>query len=219
MTLAESDLDASQRIADADLPGVFKRLRDQLAEVLGVACAAVYPRVELGAQIHVLACDPPVLVAGDDALTSPERPDLVFRLARAMTFLPPGRAIGASRPGRVLKAIVLATVREAAGTDLGHDDPLAPRADAAIRKLPPAAREAARASALRLLAKAGDGLNLSLWAKSLSRTADRTGLLLSGDIPGAFAAARELGELDRDLLEFAYSAAHVTLRQQLGMTS
>ena len=219
MTLAESDLDASQRIEDADLPVVFKRLRDHLAEVLGVAPAAVYPRVELGDQIHVLACDPPVLVAGDDALTSPERPDLVFRLARAMTFLSPGRAVGASRPGRVLRAIVLATVRDAAGTDLGHDDPLASRAEAAVRGLPPANREGARASALRLLSKSGAGLNLSVWAKSLSRTADRTGLFLSADLPTAFACARELGELERDLLEFAYSAAHVTLRQQLGMSS
>ena len=79
----------------------------------------MYSRVELGSQIHVVACDPPVLVAGDEALTAPERPELVFRLARAMTFLWPGRAVGASRPGRVLRAVVLAIVREAAGTELG----------------------------------------------------------------------------------------------------
>ncbi|HEY6039608.1 MAG TPA: hypothetical protein VIV58_35250, partial [Kofleriaceae bacterium] len=66
--------------------------------------------------------------------------------------------------------------------------------------------------------KSGGALNLSLWAKSLSRTADRAGMLLCGDIPAAFAGAREVGELDRDVLEFAYSAAHVTLRQQLGLT-
>jgi hypothetical protein len=219
MTLADSDLDPSQRIEEADLPAVFKRLRDQLADVLGVDPAAVYPRVELGAQIHVLACDPPVLIAGDEALTAPDRPELVFRLGRAMTFLWPGRAVGASRPGRVLRAIVLAIVREAAGTDLGHDEPLAARAEAALRTLAPPAREAARASALRLLSKSGGGLNLSQWAKSLSRTADRTGLLLSGDVPAAFAAAREVGELERDILEFAYSASHVTLRAQLGLNT
>ena len=219
MTLADSDLDPSQRIAEADLPAVFKHMRDQLAETLGVAPAAVYPRVELGAQIHVLGSDPPVLVAGDEALTAPERPELVFRLARAMTFLWPGRAVGASRPGRVLKAIVLAIVREAAGTDLGREDPLATRADAAIRLLQPSSREAARASALRLLSKSGGGLNLSVWAKSLSRTADRAGLLLSGDVPAAFAAAREVGELERDILEFAYSVSHVTLRRQLGLNT
>ena len=218
MTLADGDLDPSQVIAEDELPPAFRHVRDQLARVIGVTVAPVYPRVELGAQVHVLATDPPVLVAGDEALTAPERPELVFRLGRALTFLWAGRAVGASRPGRVLRAVVLAIVREAAGTDVGHDDPLATKAEAAVAALLPEVRNQARASALRLLSKSGGGLNLSLWAKSLSRTADRAGMVLCGDIPAAFAGAREVGELDRDVLEFAYSAAHVTLRQQLGLT-
>jgi len=218
MTLADGDLDPSQVIAEDELPPAFRHVRDQLARVIGVTVAPVYPRVELGAQVHVLATDPPVLVAGDEALPAPERPELVFRLGRALTFLWAGRAVGASRPGRVLRAVVLAIVREAAGTDVGHDDPLATKAEAAVAALLPEVRNQARASALRLLSKSGGGLNLSLWAKSLSRTADRAGMVLCGDIPAAFAGAREVGELDRDVLEFAYSAAHVTLRQQLGLT-
>jgi tetratricopeptide (TPR) repeat protein len=218
MTLADGELDPSQLVASADLPPAFGKLRTRLATLIGVGESAVYARAELGSQIHVVACDPPVLVAGDDVLTAPERPELVFRLARALTFLWPGRAVGASRPGRVLRAVVLAIVREATGTDVGHDDPLAAKAEAAIKKLARAAREQARASALRLLSQTNGGLNLSTWARSLSRTADRAGMLLCGDIPAAFAGAKEVGELDRDLVEFAYSAAHVTLRQQLGIT-
>lgn len=219
MRLADSDLDAGQRVADSELPPVFSRMRNQLAEVLGIGGdAAVYARTELGFQIHVVASDPPVLVAGDEALTAPERPDLMFRLARAMTFLWPGRAVGASRPGRVLKAVVLSVVREAAGTDLGIDDPLAKTADVAMIAVAPELREQARAAALRLLSRVGGGLNLSLWSRSLSRTADRTGMLLCGDVPAAFTGAKEMGDLDRDLVEFAYSAAHVALRRQLGMS-
>jgi len=75
----------------------------------------------------------------------------------------------------------------------------------------------ARAAALRLISRGG-GLNLSLWARSLSRTADRAGMLLCGDVPAAFTGATEMGELDRDLQEFAYSAAHVNLRSQLGLS-
>ncbi|MDQ3369617.1 MAG: hypothetical protein M3680_29665, partial [Myxococcota bacterium] len=116
MTLADGELDASQRIDDADLPSSFLRLRHKCAGLLGVGAAAVYPRVDLGAQIHVIASEPPVLIAGDDALTAPERPELVFRLVRAMTFLWPGRAVGASRPGRVLRAVVMAVFREASGS-------------------------------------------------------------------------------------------------------
>jgi tetratricopeptide (TPR) repeat protein len=219
MTLGDSDLDAGQRVGEPELPAGFARVRNQLGALLGVGGdSAIYARTELGFAIHVVACDPPVLAAGDEALTAPERPDLVFRLARAMTFLSPGRAIGASRPGRILKAVVLSIVRQAAGTDVGSDDTLAIAADEAVATLPEPVRAQARAAALRLLSRTGGGLNLSLWARALSRTADRTGMLLCGDVPAAFAGAREMGDLDRDLVEFAYSAAHVSLRRQLGMS-
>lgn len=219
MTLAEAELDTSTRLSDSDLPPAFGKLRARFGQLLGVEPSPVYARVELGTAVHVVACDPPVLVAGDDALTAPERPDLVFRVVRALTFLWPGRAVGASRPGRVLRAVVLAVVRDAAGSDIGSDEPLAPRASSAIEALPDAVRTQARAAALRLLSRTGGGLNLSLWSRALARTADRAGMLLSGDVPSAFAGARDAGELDRDLVEFAYSAAHVNLRSQLGLTS
>jgi hypothetical protein len=167
----------------------------------------------------VIACEPPIMIAGDEALTAPERAELVFSLARALTFLWPGRAVGASRPGRVLRSVVLAIVREASGTELGADDPLAARAAEAIAALPEETRQQARASALRLLSVSGSaGLNLSLWARSLPRTADRAAMLLCGDVPAAFAGAKEVGELDKDLVEFAYSEAHVSLRNQLGLS-
>jgi len=216
IALVDGDVDAGTRIDDADMPPVFARLRQVYAEMLGVPVAPVYARVELGAQIHVMASDPPVLIAGDEALTAPERPELVFRLARAMTFLWPGRAVGASRPGRVLRAIVLAVFREASGSEIGVEDSLASSAADVVSLLPAANRVQARGTALRLLSR-GDGLNLSMWARALSRTADRAGLLLCGDVPAAFAGAREIGELDRDLVEFAFSAAHVKLRSQLGL--
>jgi len=219
MTLADSDLDAGQFVAHVELPTVFAKLKQQLGDLLGVGDdAAVYAKSDLGFQIHVVACNPPVIAAGDEALTAPERADLVFRLARAMTFLWPGRAVGASRPGRVLKAIVLAIVREAAGTELGKDDPMAAAAEQAVSQLDEGSRTLARASALRLLSRSGGGLNLSLWARSLSRTADRAGMLLCGDVPAAYAGAKEMGDLDKDLVEFAFSAAHVRLRQQLGLS-
>lgn len=219
MTLAESDLDPSQAIEDVDLPTTFLRLRVRCAGLLGVKVAPVFSRADLGSQIHVLATEPPVLIAGDEALTAPERPELVFRLVRAMTFLWPGRAVGASRPGRVLRAVVMAVFREASGAaEPGTDDPLVAKAAEAVAQLPLDTRIQARAAALRILSR-NSGLNLSLWARSLSRTADRAALLLCGDIPAAFAGAREVGDLDRDLVEFAYSAAHVQLRRQLGLSS
>ncbi len=215
---ADADLDPSQLISGADVPPAFAKLRDLYAGLLGVPVPPVYAKVELGLQIHVVATDPPVLIAGDEALQAPERPELVFRIARAMTFLWPGRAVGASRPGRLLRAVVMAIFREASDSPIGADEPLAGPASEAVAALSDKSRTQARAAALRILSR-GTALNLSLWARSLSRTADRAGMLLCGDVPAAFVGAKEVGELDRDLVEFAYSAAHVNLRQQLGLAT
>jgi hypothetical protein len=216
MTLAAAELEPAMRLDAEALPPVFAQVLAACANLLGVPVPDVYARAELGGQIHVVACDPPVLVAGDDALLLPERPDLVFRIVRALTFLWPGRAVGASRPGRVLRAVALAMFREASAADIGRDEPLAPAATEALAALTPDARTQARAASLRLLAR-GSALNLSNWARALTRTADRAGLLLCGDVPAAFAGARDVGELDRDLLDFAFAGSHVVLRRELGL--
>src|SRR5262249_59935791 len=118
----------------------FARLRAMCAGLPSVPAAPVYSRVELGTQTHVVAADPPVLIAGDDALTAPERPELVYRLARAMTFLWPGRAVGGSRAGRVLRSIVLAVFREASGSEVGVVDALASSAADVVATLAAASR-------------------------------------------------------------------------------
>src|SRR5678816_3624730 len=78
MTLADSEIEAGTLVSDEEMPGPFSRLRQVCADLLGLPLAPVYSRVELGTQIHVVAADPPVLIAGDDALTAPERPERVY---------------------------------------------------------------------------------------------------------------------------------------------
>jgi len=77
----------------------------------------------------------------------------VFRLARALTFLWPGRAIGASRSGRVMRAVVLPCSARPP-VHVGADDPLRaasrPRRRRARRRAPLPAAPAA----LRLLSPA-----------------------------------------------------------------
>ena len=112
--------------------------------------------------------------------------------------------------------MVLAVVREAASACVGENEPRAAEASAALERLPAVTKVAARAAALRLLARAS-AINLSQWSRSLPRTADRAGVLLCQDIPTALAIAKEGGVLDRDLVEFSFSAEHVALRAALGL--
>jgi hypothetical protein len=216
MTLLDLDVDPSQLVGDAEMPTAFARLRAAFAVELTVEAAPVYARPDLGEQVHVAAVATPVLLAGDDALTAPERPPLAFALGRAMTLLWPGRALGASRPARVLKAAVMAAFRDASGTDVGADQPLAAAADQAFRALEQAHRRTARGAVLRLVARQPQ-LNLSRWSRALLRTADRAGLLLAGDVPAALAGARAAGADGEDLVAFATSDGHRALRAALGL--
>jgi len=222
MTTEELEIDDSMRLADRDLPDGFRRLRGYLATLLGIAEPSVYVRTDFGKMLHVGALTVPVLLAGDDALANPERAELAFRLARAMTFLWPGRAAGGSRPARVLKAVTLALVVEAApaaADDIAASDGdgWVTRATEALDVLDPEARAQARNLALRIVSKTPH-LNLSRWSRALSRTADRVGLLVCGDLPAARRYAADGGATDDDLVEFALGANHLRLRAELGLS-
>lgn len=221
VTLADLAVDAGARVADNELPPAFSRLRAYTAELLGLTPAPVYAQPDFGADVHVGAAEELVLLAGDEALTAPDRPELGFRLARATSYLWPGRAVGASRPARVMRALFLALFKETIGDaqdddeitgDRGGDDP----ARAALAALDRGTRDQARALAQRLLARSQDH-NLSRWALALGRTADRFGLLVCGDVPVAVRLAAS-PTADGDLLDFARSDAFLRLRAALGLT-
>ena len=70
---------------------------------------------------------------------------------------------------------------------------------------------------LRLVSRS-PSFNLSKWAKALARTADRAGLLVSGDLPAARRFAAESTAMGDDLVDFALSPAHLALRTELGLS-
>jgi len=209
VSLADLAADPAARLADDALPVAFRSLRNYAAELLGLPAAPVYAHPDFGSDVHVGATDQLVLLAGDDALTAPDRAELGFRIARATTYLWPGRAAGASRPARVLRALIMSLFRETSSAEDGDD----PAVRAALAGLDQQVRDQARGLVSRLLARSPDH-NLSRWAQALGRTADRFGLLVCGDLPVALRLA-EGG--DRDLLAFASSPEFLRLRAALGL--
>jgi tetratricopeptide (TPR) repeat protein len=208
ITLADLAVDPAARCPDGELPPAFAGLRGYLADLLDLPRAPVYAHPDFGADVHVGALAPPVLLAGDDALTAPDRAALGFRLARATTYLWPGRAAGASRPARALRALLMALHREAT-SEVVRDD-----AREALAVLPEEVRRQAAGLVGRMLARSPEH-NVSRWAQALGRTADRFGLLVCGDLPVALSLA---GNADGSLVEFARSSAFATLRAELGLT-
>lgn len=163
---------------------------------------------------------PPLLLAGDDVLTSPERAELSFRLGRAMTYLLPGRTIAASRPARLLKSAVLALfsqINPNAMVDDPHGQVAHVRGNLSL--LNPVVLDQAQRLVSRITATS-QSLNLSRWIRALGRTADRVGFLLCGDLPAALRFMRDSGsgEGSDDLIDFALSGGVLSLRAQVGLS-
>lgn len=209
ISLDDLAVDPAARLADDALPPAFASLRSYVAELLGLPLAPVYAHPDFGADVHVGASAPLVLLAGDDALTAPDRAALGFRLARASTFLWPGRAVGASRPARTLRGLIMAVFRD------GHGEPPTGELADALAELPDDVRRQAAGLVARLFARSPDH-NLSRWSQALGRTADRFGLLVCGDLPLALSLA---ASTDGDLLAFARSTELRKLRRALGLAA
>jgi CheY-like chemotaxis protein len=214
------EIDATMAVGEAELPESFVRLRAYAAHMLGVPIPRVFVRPDFGHQIHVGALADPVLLAGDEALTSPERTELSFRLGRAMTYLLPGRALAASRPARLLRAAVLAVFSRLEVATAG-DDLLGQVAQvqASLELVAPESLAQAQEVVSRITTKS-QSLNLSRWVRALGRTANRVGLLLCGDLPAAVRFARDSGTTEGidDLIDFAVSESFAALRVQTGLS-
>ncbi len=220
LTPYDLEVDTSMEVSEEDLPDSFQRIRAYVAHFLGVDTPRVFVRPDFGHQIHVGAVRPPLLLAGDDALTSPERLELSFRLGRAMTYLMPGRTFAGSRPARLLKAAVLAVFRlDNPEVEIYDPEGYVAQLQANLGALHPGAL----ADAQRLvyqITQTHPSLNLSRWARALARTADRVGLLLCGDLPAAVRFARDSNSSEAidDLIDYALSDRFWTVRSQVGLS-
>lgn len=210
ITLDDLAVDPAGRMTDDTLPPAFAQQQAYVAGLLGLPRVPVHAHPDFGDEVHVGACAHLTFLAGDDALTAPDRPELGYRIARATTYLWPGRAVGASRPARVLRSLLLALA--AVGPSIDRE--LAP-AHAALAVLDRPVRDQARVLVARLRARA-PAHNLSKWALALGHTADRFALLVCGDVPTALRLAGDRSP-DGGLIEFARSPTLLQLRAALGL--
>jgi CheY-like chemotaxis protein/tetratricopeptide (TPR) repeat protein len=223
LLLAELQVTPENRRADAALPEAFASVRAWAAEVLAVPVPPVYERADFDDQVHAAAPSdsPPLLLVGPRALAQENKLILGFALCRAMTYLWPGRGIAGSRPARRLKSMLLGCLAAggfgAGGVALAPDDTLAQES----RTWMLGAQESRRSDVQRLLLRLTAGkanLNLSRWLRAMSCTADRVGLVLSGDPAVALRGAASAGGSDaaEELLGWATSVEHLRLRRVLG---
>ncbi|MDZ4695003.1 MAG: response regulator [Deltaproteobacteria bacterium] len=219
-TDAEVGLFGEQPMRDKDLPEVFARV---LEYVCGVLKVKVPPRIfnvdALDGDARLADTRPQALFVGPKLLLSNDTIELGFRLGRAMSFGTPGRLTGASRSGRQLKPYLLACMAFARQALSGGEIEVVPIVEQ-LESCDDPIRQRLKDLGTRLI-RDRSAINLSAWSKSLSRTANRLSLLVSGDLlrVGRAIGEEEGGEAVEDLLEFALSVEHFDLREELGISS
>jgi tetratricopeptide (TPR) repeat protein len=217
-TFGLGDLGVSDgdQLAPEVLPTPFARVAAYAAGVLGVEPPPVYRRGDFGAEVSIGGTQPPVLMAGPQALALSDRAALAFRLGRALSSLLPQRCAAATLPARQLKESLLAAlllvspkirVEDPDGNAARLRDKLTAGTPQLARELQPLVEK---------LLKNGT-LNLSRFTRGLTRTADRIGLLLCGDPSVALRLIQD-ADAAAELTSWALSDEHLALRDQLGLS-
>ncbi|MFH0901532.1 MAG: response regulator [Pseudomonadota bacterium] len=215
------DLDASPNdLVEEHLLGkIFRRVCARASLILEVDCPPVIGRADFGGQVHLGACTPPVLLAGPRAIDGSNELEIGFYVARSLSYLWPGRALGGSRPARKLKSFLLACAAETLdivpAEDPGGD---IARARAWLRAAPRDTKDHVR-HVLARITRERDTINLSRWRRALARSANRVALLLCGDPAVAIQAVATIGatgDVD-DLIEFTLGSGFCAARQGAGL--
>jgi DNA-binding response OmpR family regulator/tetratricopeptide (TPR) repeat protein len=204
-------------VEHAALPDAFRRVLEHSVQLFGLSPPQVVRRADLGGEVHAA---PAHLVVGPDALSSDDKPDLAFRIGRALVWLGDGRAAAAAVGSRRLRALLYAAM-SVARPDLNPPDPDGDIAKERARvEADPQLTERILPHIDRLLGKKDSQISLSGHLRGLARTADRAGLIACADVLVAAPALRVEGDaaaLD-ELLDFALSDEHLSARELLGLS-
>lgn len=215
---AELGVSAVDALPVARQPQAFREILQYVAGFLAVPPPpAIHVHPELIGDARMADVRPYALLVGPSLLEARDPVELAFRLGRALALRMPGRIAGSARSGRQLRPYFLASVAMARGSPKVAD----PEADAVYRRLVTQDR-AVRVRLVELgqrLIRTRPTVNLGLWARALTRTATRVGLVLSGDLVrvGRAVAEEEGPEALDDLLAFSLSLDHLDLRAELGL--
>ena len=172
---------------------------------------------ELDRDIEAIGTERAVLLVGETCAGLQDRPELVFRLGRALVRLLPGNKCLGWRPPELLRDYLMAVVA------LAYPEMELPEfSEEAMSVYDRISLSDGLLAACRALVEQlhdrGRELDLDRWGQGLRFTADRLGLLLCGDISVASLVLGDVTEESQvELLDFALGEHHAQLRQKLGL--
>jgi CheY-like chemotaxis protein/tetratricopeptide (TPR) repeat protein len=209
--------DRPRTLAAGQQTATFRRVLRYLCQALGAEEPPALLVDDLPVGMRIADLRPTALLISDGLKDSTDTVEIGFRLARALASSKPGRAAAGGRTGRQMRPYFVALLALARGAPT-LPDPDTNRVLQSLSAAPAGFKMVALEVGTRLQ-RGRKAIDLSGWVRAVGRTADRTALLLSGDLVrvGNAVAAEEGTPALEDLLAFAVSPEHLDLRDELGL--
>jgi tetratricopeptide (TPR) repeat protein len=221
-----------ERVDLATSPLTFCRYFSYVAQTLGVTVPELYHKPgAMGLNFLNADVPVPVVVVGDDMLQGRTEKELVFLIAKHLTYMRPEyyliRAL--EMQTLTLKAIFLATLKliiPSANVPVG-DAPAVQQVLPVIQKTVPPTVMGQVKKILEHFLQAQGGVDLSRWMEHAELTANRVGYILCGELEqSAHTIQTEATPLSsmtvkdkiQDLVQYSISEEYLKVRAALGMS-
>ena len=219
------DLRPKERLPVEDGTRMIAKLFRHAARVLGVALPDVYVQPARSGRLLLANCVDrgrlvPTVIVGRDLMTGYRDTELAASIGALLAQLRPAYYLRLALPSVDELEAGLAAAAQVAGRQLGRAK-LAPIRDAFAAEI--AQRIGSRADALAaLVARLPEQLDVTRWRNAVDATAQRAGLLVSGELA---AAARMLStesgahgtQRVRELVAYSVSPEYFAARRHLGV--
>jgi CheY-like chemotaxis protein len=211
----EVGLDDQTPVPPNQQPALFHHVLLYICYLLQMDEPPVLCHPVLRGSARMVHMQTPALLCGSILLEHCDSVELGFRLGRALALATTGRLAGSVRSGGQLRPYVMAALATARGS-LNLQEAISAGARDAIAALAAPARARITEVSQQIVGKYG-AINLTAWARGLSRMASRLSLVICGDLlrVGRSVAEEEGQAALDDLLAFALSLDHLDLCEEL----
>ena len=204
----------------------FVNIFKQVGQVLAMDGVSLYQRADQTEGLAVANTFPASLVASEEMMGRSRKKELWFNIAKALSFTRPELAIGRLHNLEEIELILFAAVTLVMPNLPAAQDPRVQRLQRSFQRALPSGAMQGLSAAVSQWRPDNMIHDLRAYAEGVEHTANRTGILLCGDIGVAKACLMEdkggaaklpLRSKVRELVMFCLSEEYFTLRESLGL--
>ncbi len=206
---------------------MFVNVLKSVARVLGIAPPHVYLS-ERAVGVRIEGTLPPIMVIGADMLQGKSEAEMSFILGKFLTYFHPMHMMAGVYPLLMLKTLLICAQKFCYPNELIPGE--GPEVDRVVREMGRGLSQQLQmqlVNAMEQFRRTRRDVDLNQWLQQVELTADRAGFVCCGDLEvtgrllkmdtAAFSTLQPREKI-KDIVLYAVSDKHLTLRAQLGLT-